>query len=227
MDILFILTDRPDTMDVSRYLILAALVCAAIAASGCSTAGPSAPAAPASPAPAAAAPLASLALAPADVPQGYVLTESRGKDAAEVGRLAHDLGWQGGYAVTFTNTSAAPAGRTTIAQTITAYPEENVPGVIGIIVRQERSGTALTFSDIPDPGLGNISGGFTGHPQPVSVNENRHPLIPAAAQPEPEQDFSEVYFSKGTLFEVIRMTGPASDPAVVTAIARTAYAKIP
>jgi hypothetical protein len=217
-------------MDGSRYLILCAFVCAVLAASGCSTTGSSASAAPASATPYPAVTLAPLALTPADAPQGSTLTGSREKDAAEVSRLALDLGWQAGYVVTFTNNSAGPDGQTTIVQTLTAYPEKSIPGVIGVVIRQEQSGTDMTFSDIPAPGLGDTSGGFTGKAHPrsiVTMNDNSNPLIPVAAKTEPKQDFAEVYFSKGPIFEVIRMTGPGSDAVTVTTLARMAYAKIP
>jgi hypothetical protein len=217
-------------MDVSRYLILTALVCAMLASSGCSTTSSSAPATPASATPAPAATLALLALTPADVPPGYTQTGSREKNAAEVSRLALDLGWQAGYVVTFTNNSAGPDDRTTVVQTLTVYPENSIPGVIGVIVRQERSDTDMTFSDIPAPGIGDTSGGFTGKAHArliVTTYDNSNPLAPAAARTEPKQDFAEIYFSKGSIFEVIRMTGHGLDAATVTTLARTAYAKIP
>jgi hypothetical protein len=227
MNTFFLLPVRPVIMHSARYLVLGVLVCAVLAASGCTTpAGPSAPAAPPLSAPAPAA----LALAPADVPAGYTLTGTREKNATEVSRLALDLGWKAGYVVTFTTTSAGPEGTGTIVQTITVYPEKSIPGVIGVIEKQERSDTGMTFADIPAPGIGDASGGFTARAQArllLKTNSNGNPLEPESVQTEPVQDFAEVYFSKGQVLEVIRMTGPGSGAATVTALARAAYAKIP
>ncbi len=61
----------------------------------------------------------------------------------------------------------------------------------------------------------------------LEPDASRSPLAPATVQAEPVQDFAEVYFSKGPILEVIRMTGPGSDAATVTALARVAYARIP
>ncbi len=229
MNIFFLRPDRPVIMN--NHLILATLVCAVLAASGCTTpAGPSAPAALPPSAPVPAPSPAALALAPADVPAPYALTGTREKNATEVSRLALDLGWKAGYVVTFTNTSAGPEGTGTIVQTITVYPEKSIPGVIGVIEKEERADTGMTFSDIPAPGIGDASGGFTAraHAQLLLKTEgSSNPLEPESVQTEPAQDFAEVYFSKGPVLEVIRMTGPGAGAATVTAIARTAYAKIP
>lgn len=217
-------------MNRFRNLLLAALLCAVLAASGC-TSGPGPSAVP-TPAPAAATPsvpLASLALAPADIPAGYTLTESRQKAAADVSSLALELGWQSGYAVTYTNTSAASSDQETIVQTITVYPEANIPGVISVIDRQERLDRDMSFTGIPDPGICDTSGGYTGTGRTdlVVKTDNSKPLAQKAALTVNGPDVAEIWFSKGNLFEVIRITGPGADAATVTSLARTACSKLP
>jgi hypothetical protein len=214
-------------MNRSRYLIFAALVCAFLAAAGCTTGtGPSVPATPAAASPSLA--LASLALVPAEVPAGYILTERREKDAANMSSLALQLGWQAGYAITYTNTSSGD-NQTTIVQTITVYPEKNIPGVISVIGKQERSDSNMSYSDITSLAVGTTSGGYTAKARApmVLTTDNSNILTPKASITEPLPDIAEVWFSKGTIFEVIRMTGPGADAATVTDLARTAYAKLP
>jgi hypothetical protein len=143
--------------------------------------------------------------------------------------LALQLGWQAGYAIAYTNTSSGPDNRTTIVQTITVYPEKNIPGVISVIGRQERSDSNMSYSDIPPLAVGIISGGYTAKARApmVLTTDNSNILTPKASITEPLPDIAEVWFSKGTIFEVIRMTGPGADAATVTDLARTAYAKLP
>jgi len=214
-------------MNRSRYLIPAVLLCALLAAAGC-TAGtvPSAPATPAAASPSLA--LASLALMPAEVPAGYVLTERREKDAADMGSLALQLGWQAGYATTYTNTSSGPDKRTTIVQTIAVYPEKNIPGIISVIEKQERSDSNMSYSDIPSPGVGDISGGFTAKAQaPMILRTGTASLLASKATiTAPLPDVAEVWFSKGTIFEDIRVAGPGADAATVTELARVAFTRM-
>ncbi|MDD4138242.1 MAG: hypothetical protein PHT99_10190 [Methanoregula sp.] len=216
-------------MNIFRYLLLAALMCAVLTASGCtSSSGPSAPATTV-PAAAPSVPLASLALAPSDIPAVYTLTESRQKTAADVSSLALELGWQAGYAVIYTNTSAASSDEGTIVQTITVYPVTGIPGITGVIDKQERLDSDMVFSDIPDPGVGDTSGGYVGKARAdlVLKTDFSDPLAKEAAITENRPDVAELWFSKGSIFEVIRITGPGADIPTVTALARTAYAKIP
>jgi hypothetical protein len=219
---------------MNRYcsLILVAFLCAALAIAGCTT--PAGTPAPATPAPAATP--ASLALTPSDVPAGYVLTESRQKNATDVSKLAISLGWQAGYAVLYTNSSAPPGSRDIIVQTITTYSESNIPDIVKLVNQQDRSFSDMTFTDLQVSGLGANSGGFVG------IIQSSEPVVLAAettsalssvsltgstSMAVSGQNFAEVYFAKGSTFEVIRMTGPHASGEAVTALARTACEKIP
>ena len=215
-------------MDHMHYLLLGVIVCAVLAVTGCTAATSSNPVA-AAVTPASAPTLALLSLTSSDVPAGYVFTSGAEKNVSDIDRLALDLGWQGGYAVTYTNRSAEPGNQDIIVQTITTYPAKNIPRIMGIIVQQESADTAMNYTDMADPGIGEISGGFTGtlrSQKNVNADE-REPLMPGLAATGVSRNFAEVYFSKGTTFEVIRMTGPHANTAEVTALARTASAKIP
>jgi hypothetical protein len=211
-------------MNRSCYLISAALLCAFLVMTGCTASTGPAPAP--SPSPATAVPpgsLAALALTPAEIPAGYVLSESREKDAANMSSLALQLGWQTGYVVTYSNIT----GPGTIFQTITRYPGKSIPDVLSLIVKQERSAGDMSFTDIPSPGFGDISGGYTAKARaPVVITDDRNSLIPATVNTGSGEDFSEVWFSKGTIFEIIRITGPGADAAMATNLSRMAFMKI-
>lgn len=223
-------------MQITRFLILAAIVCTALTVAGCTTT--TTPAAPATPAPATT--LASLALTPAEVPPGYVLTESREKNATELSSLAMDLGWQAGYVVKYTNSSAASGSRDVILHTITTYPKSSMPDIITYVSMADRSYGDITYTDLKMEGMGRNGGGFVGRVKPGSqpvamiiIPTTESPLsagerlVPASSPVNYGQDLAEVYFSKGTTFEVIRMSGPHASGEEVLNLAGTAYAKIP
>ena len=226
-------------MKVSLYLASVLLVCAALAGAACTSTTP--PALPGQSSPVTpvsmelSVPLASLALNPADVPAGYVLTESRAKNRSEVGSLAGSLGWGEGYVVQYTNSSGGLANTTTILQTITTYPAKNIPSIIGIISKEEQSFNDMSFTAIPSQGIGDTSGGYVGRadasPSAGSDTANNPAtgsVIPeGSGQTSVKPDVAEVYFSRGGTLEVIRVTGPGADAATVTGLARNAAARIP
>jgi hypothetical protein len=218
-------------------LVITALICGALAVAGCTTA----PAATTAPAPAPAVTLSSLVLDHTDLPdESYILTINREKDPSEMGELAKSLGWRAGYVVEYTTTKDVPAGfQNVITQTLTTYPESSMPEIIQYIVKADKSYSDLVYTDFPAPGLGKNGMIFVGNARfPSSMVLVTVPTAPGAlsaaeALKEPAyertggQIFAEAIFSKGTTLEVIRMTGPAPDPQVLTGIAQKAYAKIP
>jgi len=226
-------------MKVSLYLASVLLVCAALAGAACTSTTPSASPGQSSPVTPVSTelsvPLASLALTPADVPAGYVLTESRAKNRSEVGSLAGSLGWGEGYVVQYTDSSGGSMNTTTILQTITTYPAKNIPSIIGIISKEEQDFSDMSFTTIPSPGIGDTSGGYVGraHAGPSAGEDGTGSPVSSTAisggsgQTSVKPDVAEVYFSRGGTLEVIRVTGPGADAATVTGLARNAAARIP
>jgi hypothetical protein len=214
-------------MVVSRSLILVSLLCSLLLAAGCTHSTPS-------PVPPAAGPvLADLALTPADLPPGFTLAESRAKNSSDVGTLARQLGWQGGYVVRYSGTSPDGGRQTAIVQSIAVYPAGTVPDIVTIVDKQDQSDTDLNYTEIRSGVPGDHGTGFYGRASaPVLVKAtNVNPLVPGPENQDVEtlakDNIAEVIFSRGTTFEVISITGPGADVATVTALAQKAYAKIP
>jgi hypothetical protein len=203
------------------YLIVSFLVCAAAVGTGCvSGTGQSVPATPF--VPSATNNLSLLALAPAEVPAGFILAESREKKQDEVGGLAREIGWDGGYVIRYTRPEEESGNPTVILQSIAVYPEENLPAIIARVENQDRAGFNRTGPGLTLQNLGPDSRGFSAHMLPaVSVPGN------ATGMSETEADVVEIIFSRGTVFEVIRMSGPGTDVAILKSLAETAYRKIP
>lgn len=221
-------------MQSSRILILVAVLFVLLSAAGCTTPSSSspAPAATDGTVPAGAA-LSPLALTPADLPAGWTQASARAKESSEVGEAAHNAGWQGGYTVTFVNGSAPAGQQDTLVQTITAYPETSMAAITGVAGAQDRSFAGMTYAEIPVSGIGTSGAGFVARVDSTAT----HQVTTSAALTDigftesrkpagPGQDFAEVYFSKGTTFEVIRMTGPHADADTVLGLAQEAYSKI-
>ena len=220
-------------MVVFRYLILALLVCSVVLAAGCTRSSPAMVPVTTGVSPAAGPVLADLALAPTDLPPGFTLVESRAKNSSDVGSLARDLGWQGGYVVRYTSISPAGGRQTVIVQSIATYPAGNIPGIVELADKQDRGDKDLTYTDIRTGVPGDHGAGFYGKASaPILVKPtNENPLVSGPENHDVEtltkNDIAEVIFSRGTTFEVISMTGPGADVAGVTALAGKAYAKIP
>jgi hypothetical protein len=213
-------------MSSSRGLIIAILVCSLVLATGCT--GPAGTAAP-SPSPPELITLESLVLTPSEIPQNFTLRESRVKNSTEVSKLARDLGWQQGYFVRFTRPPEGISGQIEILQTVTRYPAKNIPAIAALAEKQERSDTALIFTNLSSPALGSYSQAFSGTvhtliiPEPVTGNLSG----PGSVEGTVQQDFVEIIFSKGDILEVLRITGEGADYATLTSLAQKAYAKIP
>jgi hypothetical protein len=220
-------------MKVISWVTLSLVICAVLLAAGCTGTGTSAgPAATATPA-ASTTDLSALALTPADVPPNFTLMSQSAKNPADVSSLARDLGWQGGYTVKYTGPAGANGLKGEITQSIAVYPPANIPSVIAMADKQDRADTDLTYTNIT-MGTANFTGtGFTGkapaglYIKPTNVN----PLVTGSehhdVSAELKADVAEIAFSKGNIFEVIRVTGPSADMETVTSLAEKAYAKIP
>ncbi|WP_321507761.1 hypothetical protein [uncultured Methanoregula sp.] len=219
-------------MKALLFTILSLALCAAILGAGCTQSR----ATPASPATGQAVPtvdLATLALTPSDVPSNFTLTSQAAKNPADVGTLARDLGWQGGYTVRYTGPAGANGVPGQIVQSIALYPSATIPDLIAMSDKQDRADTDLTYANLTPGTIGATSRGFLGkapaglYIKPTNVN----PLVTGSehhdVSAELKTDVAEMIISKGNVFEVIRMTGPGADTQAITALAEKAYAKIP
>jgi hypothetical protein len=203
------------------YLLVSFLICAAAAGTGCvSGTGQSLPVTPA--VPSVTGNLSQLALAPADLPAGFILTESRERKQDEVGGLAREIGWDGGYVTRYTRPTEGSGNSTEILQSIAVYPEQNLPAITARVEEQDRAGFNQTGTSFTLQNLGPLSRGFSAHMLPaVSVPGN------ATDRTGADTDVVEIIFSRGRIFEVVRMSGPGTNVTTLRSLADTAYRKIP
>ncbi len=212
-------------------LVLAILLCGVLAVAGCTSSTANPP-----PVTATAISLPSIALDRTDLPEGYVLTMSRLKTDADVSPLARSLGWQAGYVVEYTK-STAPG--TVVLHSLAGYQESSMPDVIDYINKADRSCSDLEYFDIGATGIGDNSRAFIGY----IPNKDQIPVITIAPAAGPLSDISvstegsktvtcgqgylEIIFTKGNVLEVLRFSGPVIDDKEAIAIAQKAYQKIP
>ena len=201
-------------MHLSSLFVIFFLILAVIGA-GCT--GTRAPASPI--VPGVNASLSLFALAPHDLPAGFTLAENREKTFDDVGSLARNLGWDGGYGIRYVLPGPDPGNDTTVIQSIAVYPEENIPAIATMADGQDRAGFNQTAGNLTLQDLGANSHGFSVSvpPVPLSPDANRGITQPVA----------EIIFSKGRTFEVLRMSGPGTDASTLQSLAARAYEKIP
>jgi hypothetical protein len=215
-------------MHWSRITIVLIVLCAALLVAGCTqnsanptTVNPSGT----------SESLEKLALTPAEVPANFTLAESHAKNQSEVSSAAMGLGWQAGYLVLYTSSLTGSSVSSEIRQTITQYPETNIEKILASAAFTDQAAGGMEFSYLPSPGLGNASQAFQGTVMNTTVDSKGIVQIPTQGQPisshGPEgQKFVEILFTKGNIFEVLRMSGPDADYSVLKGIAGTAYDKI-
>ena len=180
-----------------------------------------------------------LALDRADLPEGYVLTMARQKDAGDVSTLAHDLGWQAGYVEEYMESTAPEGSRVVIRHTLATYPEDSMPVVLDYVTRADQTCSDLRYFNITVSGLGETGRGFVGY-VPGSESAANLTAVRSAygppgitgvvgnntTQENCGEHFIEIIFAKGTTLEVIRVTGSVPGDKDVIALARKAYAKL-
>jgi hypothetical protein len=154
------------------------------------------------------------------------------KTPGDVGQLAKELGWQSGYEVTYTCPSkySRPA---VIVQSLAVYPAENMAGIASMVDEQDCPGGYIC-QDLVFPDPGSPMRGFYGKASETQasgqssrtylVSEGREVPAPVAIS---GGDVMEIIFFKGTVFEVLKMTGPGTNATVLRDMARNASARIP
>jgi hypothetical protein len=147
-------------------------------------------------------------------------------------KLALDLGWQGGSAIHFVKPSKNPFNTTDILQSVAIYPARNITDILSYAIKADQSDQDLVYTTLPSPGIGDYSNAFSGksNAQLIIKPEENYSLITGksvTAQTVMKKDFIEIVFSKGSTFEVLRMSGPEADYNVLRNLAENAYRKIP
>jgi hypothetical protein len=217
-------------MQYPRYLIAALILFAFLVFAGCTQApAPGTPSA----SPGAPADMTRLLLDPADLPPNFTLVESTAKDPADVGSLAKDLGWEGGYGVRYALPAIDNRGPTEITQSIALYPEKNILAIVELSDKQDRSDANLVYTGFATPGLGNNSRGFFGNASAEILVKptNENPLVSGPGNHDVAvvytREVAEIIFTKGDVFEVLRMSGPGANVTVLRDMAGKTFRKIP
>lgn len=202
-----------------RFIALMLVVQMAICSAGCLSLAPAplpqqtpVPATPTAPeSTSATVPPGSMALQLADIPPDYLIKDRTVIAYSEVSQIAHDLGWQQGYRVTFYRLNREKDDLTGIYQSISIYPPENMDKVYAIETEEIISGkNSANFYEIPFPAIGDKSIAFretrTGDPFDLAVYT--------------------VIFKKKNVFETITMGGTTTDYEILKNVVRNAADKI-
>jgi hypothetical protein len=212
------------------YPLLLLLVAAVVLAAGC-TQG-TGPAPVVTPAPSGTPDLHDLALSPAEVPACFSLTGQHEKKPGEVGQLAKDLGWLAGYEVTY---SCPEEGRnaTVILHSLAVYPAVNMPGLVSLVDRGDRR-EGFAYENLSFVEQGTAMQGFYGKPpglQASGASPGSSAVGSGRTVSETDtlsgSDEAELVFSRGTVFEVLKMTGPGTNTTLLRDMAGRVSAKIP
>jgi len=161
--------------------------------------------------------LEAIALNSGDVSGNVTVLENRQKQPTDVSDLALNLGWQGGYIVRFVTNEDSFEKPTIISQNIAIYPKDRMQNIVDYVVLSEKKNSSYTFVDLPDPGIGDYSIAYTAY----KSNETS-----SLTTTSPSAEYYEIIFTKGEVFEVLQMRGPAADFNTILNFAKTAYKKL-
>lgn len=207
----------------------AVFLCAAILCAGCTSLQSPAAVTPA-PSQAAAASgttLMPLVLTPAELPFGSTLVSSGARSLSEMSTTAKDLGWQAGYVTVYSLPANGTSGTTTVTQSLAVYSGKNISDIVTLVDANERRQTGLSFTDLPVPATGSFARAYAAVPVKAgttsAVGNN---ISLSQGTTTAVEGYKEVIFGKGTVLEVIRITGPGADTATLDALAETAYKKL-
>jgi hypothetical protein len=217
-------------MQISSCLVIILLIGALVFTAGCAQG--TGPVMPATPLPVTQPDLHGLALNPSDVPVCFSLAEQQVKSSGDVGKLAKDLGWQAGYMVTYT-CPAEGHEPTTLLHSLAVYPAANMPGIVSMVDEQDRQ-AGYTYEDLSFPNPGSALHGFYGKAGGAQVSGTSPGTSVLTGRDEVPRtsavsgsDVAEIITYRGTIFEVLKMTGPETNTTVLRDMAQKAYAKIP
>jgi hypothetical protein len=212
------------------YRLLLLLIGTIVFTAGC-TQGPG-QAHPVTSVPVATPGLTDLALGGSEIPSCFSLTGQNVKSSGDVGNLAKELGWQAGYVATYSCPSNGTQP-TVIVQSLAVYPAANMPGIASMVEKQDRL-AGYTYEDMVFPDQGSAMRGFSGkwnETEPSGQSSGTYLVSSGREDPGPDtisqNEVAEVIFFRGTIFEVMRMTGPGTNVTVLRDMAQMAFAKIP
>jgi hypothetical protein len=218
-------------MRFSYDLVMLFLVSAVVITVGCTQEMDSA-ASQVMPVPAVTPNLPDLALSQADVPACFSLSERHEKKTGEVGPLAKDLGWQAGYVVAYTCPGNGPEP-TVIVHSLAVYPAGNMPGISSMAEKQDRT-AGIVYEELIFPGNNATLRGFYGNTsgtQASGVSPGSYVINGGRNVPETNtmsgSTMAEIIFYRGTVFEVLKMTGPGTDIPLLRQMTEKALSKIP
>jgi len=219
-------------MQVSRPVFVVVLIIAAIVCAGCTQSTRPGVVVP-TPVTVTQVNPAALSLSPSDVPLDFTLTENRTKVSSDMGSVAMGMGWQGGQITRYTSLALDGKAGYEIAHSIAIYPAGSMPDIIAIAEKQARSDRDILYTDLAVQGLGDRARGFSGiaSAQQPARTAVENPVLAGRddtnVQAGIKTNFSEIIFSKGDTFEVVKITGPFPDTALLVNLSQKAYAKIP
>jgi len=149
-----------------------------------------------------------------------------------MGTLARDLGWQDGYMVTY-SCPAEGSDPTVIVQSLAVYPAWNMPGIAAMVDRQDRLDANRTYENLTFQDQGTSLRGFYGNAtgaQDSGISPGNSVVSGGPDVPETNsvsgRDVAEIIFYRGTVFEVLKMTGPETNVTHLRNLAGKASAKI-
>jgi hypothetical protein len=171
--------------------------------------------------------LQDLALNTADLPPCFSLTEHNVKGYGDVGQLAKDLGWQAGYEAVYT-CSAEGSDPTVLVHSLAVYPENTLPGIASMADEQDRS-QGFLYENLSFPDQAIPMRGFYGKPEGTQDAGVRSSVTGGVGDTQKSigngSNVTEIIFYQGTIFEVLKMTGPGTNATLLRDLAQRAAAK--
>ncbi len=164
--------------------------------------------------------LETISLSEGNAPPNFTLVESRQKNEDEVSDLALSLGWRGGHIVRFERTEDPDREPTSVSQSIALYPEDRMLDIMNYVQQTEKREKPYMIVDLPNPGIGDFSCATAAY---KIVGENATTLSNIQTL---DTEYYEIIFTKGPVFEVLRINGPSADYSTLLDLARTAYKKV-
>lgn len=201
-------------------LLFSLFIAGIVFVSGCAHGNP--PPVTVTPLPLDAGGLKAMALSQSDLPPCFSLSAEQVKTYDDVGPLARDLGWQAGYAATFTCPAEGNGEQTVILHSLAVYPAANIPALVTLVDSQDRSDPDLVYGNLSfsETGMRGFFGrNFGGIPGTVSGGQAGNGTVS-------RKEMAEIIVWRHKTFGVLRMSGPMTNATLLEELARTALARV-